>query len=126
MTRLRSAGAFAPALLALAACHAIHPGRDVPAVIVNPAAESRAALAQSVAAALNHAPVTLADDALTREATLVVEPARPRDANGVPLQGRELRVPEHFRLVKRGAACVLIHERTGKRFTLERTQCAPQ
>jgi hypothetical protein len=67
--------------------------------------------------------VRLADDALTAESTLVIERASHRDARGLPIQGRELGLPERFHLVKSGGACVLVHERTGRRFPLERTEC---
>ena len=39
------------------------------------------------------------------------------------LSGRELDKPEHFRLVKMGERCELVHERTGKRTTLASTTC---
>jgi len=74
---------------------------------------------------LNGVAVTLADDALLRESTLVLERARHRDASGLPVQGRELGMPERFRLVKSGTECVLVHEGTGRRFTLRETTCAP-
>ena len=105
----------------LSACASAQP--DVAAVIDKPTKESRAELAQAVSAALNGAPVTLADDALTRDSLLIIERAHPRDANGVPLSGRDLDKPEHFRLVKTGQHCALVHERTGKRTTLASTTC---
>ena len=61
----------------------------------------------------------------TRESTLITERARPRDGAGVPLAGRELGRPEHFRLVRNGARCVLVHESSGQRFTLVATTCSP-
>jgi hypothetical protein len=97
----------------------------VPAIIVKPTKESRAELARVVSSALNGAPVTLADDALTRESLLIIERAHPRDANGVPLSGRDFGRPEHFRLVKIGERCALVHERTGERTTLPSTTCEP-
>jgi len=100
--------------------------RAKPAVLVQPTAASRAELARVVSRAMNGAPVTLADDALTADGTLVVERAERRDASGRPLTGRDSGRPEHFRLVKDGARCVLIQERTGQRFTLESTRCAPR
>src|SRR5437588_8726254 len=96
---------------------------EVPAVIVRSTAESRAALAQAVSDALNGAPVTLADDAFTLRSSLVVERARQRDASGRPLSGRDTGMPEHFRLVKNGDLCILVHERTGRRFALQATDC---
>src|SRR5207247_516423 len=75
-------------VLSLAAC-ATGSGRDVPAVITTPTAESRAELRRVVSRALNRATLTLADDALTRDSTLIIERARPRGADGAPLSGRE-------------------------------------
>lgn len=107
-------------------CRAVRPEPpEVPAVIVAPTDASRAALTAAVRAALDGAPVTLADDALTRSSTLTVERAPLRDPAGLPVGGRELGSPERFHLVKRGSACVLVHERTGRERSLEATTCAP-
>lgn len=94
-----------------------------PAVIVNPTAQSRAALAQALTDALG-VKVTIADDALTRESTLLLERAAHKDAEGRRIQGRDPGMPERFRLVASGGECVLVHERTGRTFTLVSTECA--
>ena len=107
----------------LAACATMSRPRDLPAVLTNPSAETRAALARAVSAALGGAPVTLADDALTRDTTLIIEHARPRTADGVPLSGREKGRPERFQLVTDGSRCVLLHERTCERWTLKPATC---
>jgi hypothetical protein len=113
------------AMLAFAAC-ATAPGRgDQPAALTSPTPASRAELARVVAGALHGAPVTLADDALTRDGTLIIERAPARTREGVPLLGRETGRPEHFRLLKRGSRCVLVHEGTGRRWTLKEATCAP-
>jgi len=109
----------------LCACTSSVAQPAVPSIIDKPTAESRAELARVVSEALNGARVTLADDALTRESVLIIERAHPRDANGVPLSGRDFGRPEHFRLVKMGEHCALVHERTGKRTTLASTTCEP-
>jgi hypothetical protein len=109
-------------VLAAGACAA----RATPAVLVEPTAASRAELARVVSRALRGAPVTLADDALTADGTLVVERVERRDASGRPLTGRDSGRPEHFRLVKDGARCVLIQERTGQRFELGSASCTPR
>ena len=109
----------------LCACTSSLAPPDVPAIIDKPTRESRAELAQVVSSALNGAPVTLADDALTRDSRLIIEKAHPRDASGAPLSGRDFDRPEHFRLVKAGKHCALVHERTGKRTTLASTTCQP-
>jgi hypothetical protein len=97
--------------------------RDRPALVVSASAESRAALLAAVRSALGGAQVTLADDALSRESVLTIERTARRDAAGRRIQGREMGAPERFRLVKSGPACVLIQERTGRRFPLEHTEC---
>jgi hypothetical protein len=112
--------------LTLAACATISGRRDLPAVLTNPTAQTRAALARAVSGALHGAPVTLADDALTRDSTLIIERTKRRTPDGVPLSGRETGRPEHFRLVKNGSRCVLVHERTGKRATLPAATCSPR
>jgi hypothetical protein len=105
-----------PVVLLLSTCAAAQP--EVAAVIDKPTKESRAELAHAVGSALNSAPVTLADDALTRDSVLIIERAH--------LSGRQLDRPEHFRLVKIGKDCALVHERTGKRTTLASTTCVPK
>ena len=110
---------------AACSCGTLPAGNDLPALIVSPTAQGRAELQQVVSSALNGAAVTVADDALTRDSTLIIERNQPRDAQGVPLSGRELGRPEKFQLVKNGKDCVLIHEASGKRWTLKHTTCSP-
>ncbi len=124
MSLARTLAAIAIAL-GTCACGTLPAGTDLPAVIDSPTAQSREELQQIVAGALNNAPVTLADDALTHESLLLIERNQARDAKGVPLSGRELGRPEKFQLVKNGKDCVLIHEASGKRWTLKHAKCSP-
>jgi hypothetical protein len=114
------------ALLALAACRTRVAATDLPARLVNPTARSHEELVRVVSRALRRATVTIADDALTRASTLVIERAPARDPLGRPLNGRERGRPEHFRLVRNGSSCVLVHEATGRRFTLKEATCLPE
>ena len=109
----------------LCACTSSLAQPDISAIIDKPTKESRAELARAVSSALNGAPVTLADDALTRQSLLIIEKVHPRDASGVPLSGRDFDRPEHFRLIKSAEHCVLVHERTGTRTPLASTTCQP-
>ncbi len=93
------------------------------AVIVNPTAASRAALASAVNAALG-VQVTLAADALTQRSILTIERTPLRDASGRRIEVAERSPPETFRLIKRGGRCVLIHERTQQETILEATTCS--
>lgn len=122
---MRDAALLAACALSVVACRTAAARPDVDAVVATPSSSSRDELARAMSEALGGVGVTLADDALTRESTLVLERARHRDDRGLPVQGRELAPPERFRLVKSGADCVLVHERTGKRFKLTQTACAP-
>jgi hypothetical protein len=112
-------------VLALTACRTVPAQRECPSVIIDPSAESRAALAEAVSQALNGARVKLADDALTKTDLLTIERELHRDSSGLPLNGRERRMPEQFRLVKAGEQCTLVHAGTGRRFPLAGVKCAP-
>ena len=112
--------------IAVGACALRSMQPDVPAVLTNPAAATRAELARTVEKAMNGAPVTLAADALTSGDTLIVERAARRDAKEMNLGGREMARPAHFRLVKRGVQCVLIHVETSRRWTLNSATCSPR
>ena len=116
------------ALCVITACATTSAAKDLPAVIVGSDAQSRTELQSAVSKALNRTSVTLADDALTHDSLLIIEPVRLRDPEGNiaqgRAQGRETRMPEQLRLVKSGHHCVLIHERTGQRIALANTKCA--
>ena len=118
MRGLLAAGSFL-----LSACASSQAQEGVPAVITNPTAESRAELQHAVSSALQGAPVTLADDALTNTSSLIIDRTAARDAVGRRLNGRELGRPEQFRLLKQGNQCVLVHENSGKRQVLESVRC---
>jgi hypothetical protein len=98
----------------------------VPAVLTNPAEQSRAELLRVVSEAMNGASVVIADAALTTDDTLIIEPAARRDAPNMNLGGRETRRPNHFRLIMRGSQCVLLHMETGRRWTLTSATCSPR
>lgn len=125
MTPPPAVAAVAVLLAVASGCRTPRGAAEVPAVVVHPTPRSRAALAATVGAALQGRPVTLADDALTAGSVLLVEPLARRDATGLPLDGRERRRPERFRLVKSGAACLLVHEPDGARHPVADTECAP-
>lgn len=116
---------IAGAALALAGCASPPPAaEEVPALITQPSALSRAELERVVSNALGGVAVTLADDALTRESEFTLERPRLRDESGTLLNGRELtRRVEHFSLLKVGADCVLVHERSSQRWTLVHSSC---
>lgn len=117
--------AVSGALALLPACSAWPRTAAIPAVITHPTAASRADLELAVSRALGGGPVRLAGDALTRSASLIVGRAQARDARGLPLNGRELGRPQHFRLLLRGSQCDLLHLETGKSYVLAHTSCRP-
>ena len=126
MPCLASRIAWVAVLLLSCACQTL-PARELqPAVLTNPSAQSTSELQRVVRDALNGVPVRLAGDALTHDSVLIIERSQARDAAGLPLNGRELGKPEHFLLVKRGAQCILIHERTGKHWALRSVTCAAE
>ncbi len=124
--RRPASAAIVAATLTLSGCVLRVAPPDVPAVLTNPTGRRHAELAEVVSRAMNGGPVTIADSALTSDDVLIVDRVVRRDARGVELNGRELGRPEHFRLVKSGSRCVLVHERTGRHWTLRSATCAPR
>jgi hypothetical protein len=132
--RVRSpdAGSLSPLALALvvAALLALLPGcaasaapPDVPAVVTNPSARTRAELQRMVGALLGDPAILLADDALVTSNTLLVERRRHRDGAGRLLDGRDTGRPERFDLVRQGRRCVLVHAGSGERRMLRTARC---
>ena len=114
------------AMFVLAACQTVPKGQGgAPAVITNPSAATHAELTRIVSRALHMPSVTLAADALTGDSTLIVERSPVRGPDGLPLNGRETGRPEHFRLVKNGSRCVLVHEGSDERWPLSAVSCKP-
>lgn len=112
-------------LMALAGCQCMATAEDVPARIDTPTAESRAALQQAVSEALQ-TEVILAENALTTSSWLTIDRSPPQGINNPPTQGRNLGTPIQFRLVKNGAACILIDQRNAIRYALENTDCVAE
>ncbi len=106
----------------LTGCQKVNADYDQPARIVNPDAESRAALQAAVNEALG-TEVMLADDALTDSSLLPIERmATGTMADPVP-EGLILEKPIRFQLVKNGEDCVLIKMSDGARYPLGNTNC---
>ncbi len=110
-------------LAALPVCPAWSQVAGAPAVITHPTAASRADLERAVSQALGGAPVRLASDALTRSTRLIVGRAQARGIGGLPLNGRELARPQHFRLLRRGSQCALLHVESGQARLLAHSTC---
>lgn len=107
----------------VSACNHMPVKKDVPAYIVNPTKKSRAELEKAVSSALNGIPVTLADDALTKDDRLIIERKRHVDAQGNLIMGLETEKPHQFRLVKNNDKCILINQADGNRMELTQTVC---
>jgi hypothetical protein len=98
---------------------------DVPAIIAQPTAATRAEVQNALSTALGMS-ITLANDALTHSSTLSIERNPIYDSSGRRIEVRERAPPELFRLIKRGSQCVLIRERTQTESALRVTQCVPE
>ena len=111
-------------MLLLAGCHLRVAPSDAPAVLTSPSPPTHAELVRVVSAAMNGAEVRIADTALTEDDVLIVERAQRQGEKDMNLGGRETGRPHHFRLVKSGPRCVLVHQETGRRWTLESATCS--
>ncbi len=113
------------ASLGLFACQTLATDYDEPARITDPTGDSRAALQETVNAAL-FTEVALADDALTDSSLLIIERAMPRTIEGSLAQGRNMEMPVQFRLVINGDDCILIDQRDESRHLLRDTSCTAE
>ena len=123
MKKIMNAVLLSVAALSMAACKNVAPDADQDAVIVNPDTASRAALRETVNAALQ-TDVLLADDALTDTSILSIERKLPQSIEGSPAQGRNMEMPIQFRLVKNGDECILVDQRDMSRTVLADTVCS--
>lgn len=111
-------------LASLSACAPLPAREDVAAVLVAPTAASRAELREVVSRALNGTAVTIADDALTRSSTLLLERPEPGNRLDRPATGRTLGAPVQFRLVTDGSGCFLLYG--SERLELSAARCVPE
>ena len=118
-----AAMAIAALVALLPGCAASAPPPDVPAVITNADARTRAELRQVVGSLLGDAEILLADDALVTSGTLLVERRRHRDGAGRLLDGRATGRPERIDLVRQGTRCILVHAGSGERRVLRTARC---
>lgn len=112
--------------LLISACTTSLAQTEHPALLINSTPDSRAELLGIVRAALNNPPLILAESALTQDSVLLIERVSRVDANGLPLNGREVTMPERFMLSIQGTRCVLTHERTSQHWLLRQSQCREQ
>ena len=98
--------------------------QEQPALIAAHTEQSRAELVRVVTAAFNGQPVTLADDALTRESVLMIERRTPPGAQGRAATGRTLEAPQRLNLVLRTGRCLLVRA-DGREWELTQARCVP-
>lgn len=111
------------AVFTMAACHSRLHASDLPAVLTTSTPESRAELVNVVSKALNGSEALLADDALMKSSSLIVERKQRRDIQGRIGSGRLTDLPERFELVINGSRCVLILKRDESRTVLKKAKC---
>lgn len=96
---------------------------DLPATLTDTTSTTRSELNQIVSQALFGVEVNLADDALTKTSLLIIERSNQRTVNNDRILGRDLSMPEQFRLVTNDGQCLLIHQKNGKRYLLSLASC---
>lgn len=107
----------------LSACQVTSAQIPSPAVLTNPGSEVRLEISQAIIAMTGYSSVALADQDLTQSSELVIERKHQRTANGVLIQGRDLELPQRFRLVLQGGQCWLVHQATEQRTLLKTARC---
>ena len=115
-------------LLLLAVCGCSGPAvqPDVPALRAEVSSASTEEIEQTISTAMNGVPVTVADDALTTESTLLIERSTQRALGRPQVPGRSLERPQQFQLIVDARQCFLVHRETGLRWLLAETECVPE
>ncbi len=121
---MKTRALIAASVLVPSACSTLA-AQERPAVVAAHTEQSRAELNRVVSAAFNGQPVTLADDALTRESVLTVERTTPPGPQGRAATGRTLEAPERLNLVLRGTRCFLVREADAREWELSEARCVP-
>jgi hypothetical protein len=122
---LRAAAVLA-AVIATAGCAATEAQPAVPARLAPPASPACLAQAEAFAAEQTGQRVTLGPTAFSTGDELVLERSMPRDAQGRPLDGRQLpKPPQVFKLSQRGSVCLMSHPPSGRSVELKACACVP-
>ena len=115
-----------PILIMVTSCQALTANPDLPALIVQPNENSRAALQATLSGLFGGYEVRLAEDALTRSSLLTLAPGFQKAPGNPPATGRVLAEPYKFRLIKNGDNCILVDLRDATRHILADTTCIPE
>lgn len=114
-------------VLMASACQTTSAQADQPALLSNPGAEVGAELSAAIGHLAGFAKVTLAERDFTTSSVLVVERRHQFDNKGELIQGRDLEMPQRFRLLTNSAGqCWLLHEKSGQRSLLAKARCRPE
>lgn len=115
-----------PMLILVTSCQTLTANPDLPALIIQPNDDSRAALQATLSDIFGGYEIRLASDALTRSSLLTLETGVQKTFGDQPATGRILSEPYKFELIKNGDNCTLIDLRDGTRHVLADTTCIPE
>jgi hypothetical protein len=101
------------------------PPPELPARLGSAPGDACLAEVSAFAAEQSGQKVQLAPGAFAGGATLWLESAMQRGANGMLLDGRSRKLPEVFKLVAHADRCEIVHERSGARRQLVACNCRP-
>ena len=110
----------------LAGCRTLASDPDMPALVIQPDANSRAALQATLSGLFGGIEIRLADDALTHSSLLTLAVGAQSALVDPVAGGRIVTEPYRFRLVQTGQDCILIDLRDHSRHRLADTACKPE
>jgi hypothetical protein len=109
--------------MVISGCRTLAGAADMPALITDPDAGSRAALQATLSGLFGGIKIRLADDALTRSSLLTLTAGANSALADPAASGRVVTEPYRFRLVRNGDDCILIDLRDDSRHLLADTTC---
>jgi hypothetical protein len=113
-------------LMVITGCRTLAGAADMPALITDPDASSRAALQATLSGLFGGIKIRLADDALTRSSMLTLATGANSALVDPAASGRVVTEPYRFRLVRNGDDCILIDLRDNSRHLLANVTCKPE
>ena len=97
----------------------------MPALLLQPSADSRVILEHAIGGLFNSQPIKLADNVFTQKSSVIIEPRQNKDDRGNVLDGREIRQAHTVTLLIEDGKCYVRHDQTGHIELVESISCHP-
>lgn len=124
MNKYKSKCILMLAFLILSSCLTSQPVPPIPALLVQPSADSHMILEHAIGDLLNSQPIKLAHSVFLHKSTVIIEPKQFKDNRRNILDGREIRSADTFSLLTEKGLCYLKHDQSQNIIILKNISCS--